>query len=93
MIKTFGDRKLERCWQSDKCSSIKPELRRRVKMKLDMMDAATCLDDLTAPPGNQLHPLRADPEGFWSIHVSGPWCLIFKPIENNWYDVQFVQYH
>ncbi len=62
-------------------------------MKLDMMDAAASLEDLKVPPGNQLHPLHGDLEGFWSIHVSGPWCLIFKPFENDWYDVQLIQYH
>ena len=35
--------------------------------KLDMLDAAACLDDLRIPPGNRLEALRGDRAGQYSI--------------------------
>ena len=72
MIKTFKDKSLEICWREGKCGKIKPDLRRRILMKLDSIDATTCLDDLKNPPGNKLHQLSSKLKGFWAISVSGP---------------------
>lgn len=93
MIKTFTDKALEQCWRYDDCRKINSDLKRRVLMKLDSMDAATNLDDLKNPPGNHLHPLRGEYSDCWAISVSGPWRLIFKFENNNIYDIQLVQYH
>ena len=35
--------------------------------KLDLINAATTLDDLKSPPGNMLEALKGDLEGFHSI--------------------------
>ena len=93
MIKTFADKALENCWKYGDCSKFKPEIKRRVLMKLDSMDAAVCLDDLKNPPGNRLHSLHRDFDGYYAISVNGPWRLIFSFFENNIYDVKLEQYH
>ena len=93
MIRSFKDDKLARCWREDRCAGIPAPLRRRVKVKLDYMDGATCLDDLKAPPSNQLHPLKGKLKGKWSIHVNGPWCLVFKEENGDLFDVELIQYH
>lgn len=94
MIKSFVDKQLERCWQKGDCQKIRPDLKRRVLMKLDSMDAATCLDDLKHPPGNHLHPLQGKGyEGCWAIAVSGPWRLVFVPANGHIYDIRLEQYH
>jgi toxin HigB-1 len=94
MIKDFLDKNLENCWRHAKCQKIRPDLRRRVLMKLDSMDAAICLDDLKNPPGNHLHPLQGkDYIGCWAISVSGPWRLVFVPNNGDIYNVRLEQYH
>lgn len=94
MIKSFSDKDLENCWRFAKCHKIRPDLRRRVLMKLDSMDAATCLDDLRNPPGNHLHPLQGKHyQGYWAIAVSGPWRLVFVPENSDIYEVRLEQYH
>jgi len=77
MIKSLADKALEQCWIYGDCKKIRPDLRRRILMKLDSMDAAICLEDLKSPPGNKLHPLQGkNYEGCWAIAVSGPWRLV-----------------
>lgn len=45
--------------------------------KLDMLDAATCLKDLLAPPSNRLEALKGDLKGYHSIRINNQWRLIF----------------
>jgi len=94
MIKSFSDKALEKCWNSGNCSKIKDDLRRRVLMKLDSMDAAICLEDLKNPPSNHLHQLHGKGyEECWAISVNGPWRLVFIPKGSDIYDVRLEQYH
>ena len=44
-----------------------------VKRKLDMVDYAAALEDLKAPPGNRLEPLKGDLAGFHSIRINDQW--------------------
>lgn len=94
MIKSFRDEVLERCWRDGRCAKVPGKLRRRVLMKLDSMEAATCLEDLRNPPGNRLHTLRGkEYAGLWALAVSGPWRLVFRFEQGHVYDVRLVQYH
>jgi len=40
-------------------------------------------------PGWQLHPLKGERLGFWSISVSGNWRLVFR---FTGFDVELVDY-
>jgi proteic killer suppression protein len=93
MIRSFKDKKLEQCWKEGECKGIRVDLKRRLLMKLDSMDAATCIEDLRNPPSNHLHPLKGSYKGFWAISVNGPWRFIFRFENNDIFDVFFEQYH
>ncbi len=43
---------------------------------LTALDVATHPDDMNAP-GNNLHPLKGQLEGHWSVTVSGNWRVTF----------------
>ena len=77
MLKSFKNKKLAECWQKGKCKDVLPALKRRVLMKLESMDAASAIEDLRSPPGNQLHQLMGEYQGYWAIAVSGPWATSF----------------
>lgn len=93
MIKSFLDKSLEKCWQTGQCGKIRPDLRHRVLIKLESMDAATCPEDLKNPPGNYLHRLKGKYKGCWAISVNGPWRLIFRYEDGDIFDILFEQYH
>lgn len=93
MIKSFQKKSLEECFRAGQCTHIQTELRKRVLRKLDMLNAATSLRDLAAAPGNQLHRLKGNRSDEHAIHVSGPWCLVFRYDSGDFYDVTLEQYH
>lgn len=45
--------------------------------KLDMLDAAACLDDLRIPPANPLEALKGDRQGQHSIRINDQWRICF----------------
>jgi proteic killer suppression protein len=49
-----------------------------VRRKLTAVNAAMRLNDLKAPPGNQLEALTDDLVGYHSIRVNNQWRVIFK---------------
>ena len=61
--------------------------------KLDMLDAATTLDDLRSPPGNRLEPLKGDRAGQHSIRINDQWRICFVWHEGNAHQVEIVDYH
>lgn len=61
--------------------------------KLDMLDAAACLDDLRIPPGNRLEALRGDRAGQYSIRINEQWRVCFLWRGDAAYDVEIVDYH
>ena len=65
---------------------------RRAALVLADLDAAREPADLDVP-GNVLHPLTGNLEGFWSIRVSRNWRIIFRFSEGDACDVDLVDYH
>ena len=61
--------------------------------KLDMLNAAAKLDDLTVPPGNRLEALRGGLRGLHSIRVNDQWRLVFRWEQGGAHDVRFTDYH
>jgi len=44
-------------------------------------------------PGNNLHPLKGDLEGRWSVSVSGNWRLAFRFAGEDVSGVDYEDYH
>ena len=61
--------------------------------KLDMVDAATRLDDLLSPPGNRLEALRGDRRGLHSIRINRQWRICFRWTPDGPEAVEILDYH
>ncbi|MGQ7064471.1 MAG: type II toxin-antitoxin system RelE/ParE family toxin [Caulobacterales bacterium] len=61
--------------------------------KLALLNAATLLDDLKAPPGNRLEALKGDRAGQHSIRVNDQWRICFVWTETGPADVEITDYH
>jgi len=61
--------------------------------KLDQLDSASILDELRAPPGNQLEALHRDPKDQHSIRINDQYRICFKWSENGPSDVEITDYH
>jgi toxin HigB-1 len=61
--------------------------------KLQMLNDACSIEDLRAPPGNRLEPLRGSRKGQWSIRINAQWRVCFRIENGSIYDVEIVDYH
>ena len=68
------------------------ELRHVAQRKLQYLNSAARLDDLTSPPGNRLEALKGSLKGYHSIRVNDQWRIMFR-WRDGAYDVQIVDYY
>jgi toxin HigB-1 len=92
MIRSFGDRHTEALFHDVWVRQFEG-IARRAKRKLEAVNAASRLDDLTIPPSNRLEKLKGDLKDFHSIRINDQWRVIFKWINGESYEVQIVDYH
>ena len=93
MIRSFADKTTERLWARDRVPDLDPRILRTALRKLVMLDAATALDDLKAPPGNRLEQLRGDRAGQHSIRINDQWRICFVWTASGPENVEIVDYH
>jgi proteic killer suppression protein len=63
-----------------------------LRLQLAALDTATSIDDMDIP-GYQLHPLKGNCKGFWSISVSGHWRVTFEFSDGNVFILDYEDYH
>jgi proteic killer suppression protein len=61
--------------------------------KLDMLNAAQALGDLSAPPGNRLEHLKGALKELHSIRVNDQYRIIFRWSDGNAHEVRVADYH
>ena len=96
MIRSFGDKLTEDVYHGRPNTRLKrldSGLVRATVRKLDMLEAATRLDDLRSPPGNRLEALKGDLAGLFSIRANDQWRIIFRWADGGADDVRLVDYH
>ena len=93
MIVSFGNKKTRFFYNGMRVAEYSG-FARTASRKLDQLDAATGLDDLSRP-GNHLKVLRGNRKGQWSIRINDQWRLCFKWPEDSSgpTDVEIVDYH
>ena len=96
MIVSFGGRATEDLYHNRPTSRTRrfpPELLNLALVRLDMLNAASSVLDLTAPPGNRVEALRGDLAGFHSIRANDQWRLVFLWENNSAHDVRLLDHH
>lgn len=92
MIQTFKNKALERLLREGNAKGIPTELEKRTRARLEVIDTAIIIDYIRIP-GYDLHELKGDRQGTWSIKVSGNWRITFTFQDNNAYDIDLEDYH
>ena len=93
MIRSFADRATELLFRGGACPGRWRSIEDVALRKLDMVDAATRLDDLRSPPGNRLEALKGDRAGQHSIRVNDRFRVCFVWTANGPANVEIVDYH
>ena len=92
MIKSFADKRTESLCRDLFVKDFEA-IARRAKRKLEMLHAASRLEDLMIPPSNRLEKLKGDLSGRHSIRVNDQWRIVFRWIDGHAHDVAIVDYH
>jgi proteic killer suppression protein len=91
MIRSFGDKRTEALFRDEFVRRFQG-VARRAKRKLEAVNAASRLEDLTAPTSNRLEKLKCDLGNFHAIRVNDQWQIIFKWLDGEPHEVRIVDY-
>ena len=93
MIKSFRDKESERVWSREYCKRIPRDIQERALMKLQQLNAAGDLKDLSIPTSNQLEALKGNRKGEYSIRINKQWRICFRWRDGHASDVEIADYH
>jgi len=96
MIRSFGSKATKDLFHgivSRDSRKIPDVIWKAAVRKLDMLNAANDLRDLSAPPSNRLEALKGDLKGTYSIRINRQFRIVFVFEAGNAYDVEIADYH
>ena len=91
MIRSIRHRGL-RLHEDDDPRGVITEHTEKLRDILARLDAAGNVADMDLP-GFRLHPLKGELKGFWAVTVRANWRVIFRIVERDALDVDYVDYH
>jgi toxin HigB-1 len=91
----FRDKGLRQLYEDGSVRGVPPAMADKLRKLLLAIETAETLEQLGRFPGWNLHPLKGDLKGFWSLTVTGNWRLIFRYDEqkNTASDINLIDYH
>ena len=92
MIKSFRHKGLRRFFETGSTSGIQAECAQKIRLELAALETASKIQDIDVP-GFNLHPLKGNRKGQWSITVSGNWRITFEFRDGNAYLINYEDYH
>jgi proteic killer suppression protein len=92
MIKSFGDKRTQALFDDEFVREFQG-FARAAKRKLEAVNAASTLADLSIPPSNRLEKLRGNLSGYHSIRINDQWRGIFEWVEDGAASVSITDYH
>jgi len=92
MIKSFKHKGLRNFFESGSSRGIQAAHSKKLRMQLVALETAISIEDIDIP-GYQLHPLKGNRKGNWSISVSGNWRITLELTDGNVYIVDYEDYH
>lgn len=92
MIQSIRHKGLKRLYEEDDPGGVIPEHVDKLRDILARLDAATGNTDMDLP-GFRLHALKGELKGYWAVTVRANWRVIFRFIEGQAFDVDYVDYH
>jgi proteic killer suppression protein len=94
VIVSFRDRQTARFNSGERVKAF-AGFERAARLKLDRLNAAVALTDLSALPGNRFEALRGDRHGQYSIRINDQWriCFTWGKGEPGPSNVEIVDYH
>lgn len=92
MIRSFRHAGLERFFSTGSKAGIQPKHARRLEEQLSVLNVAKRPEQMNVPGWN-LHALKGNLRGHWSITVSGNWRMTFFFEREDAILVDYLDYH
>ena len=94
MILSYRDKRTEAFARGELVREFQGFARQAYK-RLEILEAATNLEDLRALPSNRLEALKGDRAGQYSIRINSQWRICFERSEDatGWANAEIVDYH
>ena len=92
VIRSYRHKGLKLFAETGSKAGIQPVHAARLRRLLTALNVASQPGDMDAP-GNNLHPLKAELIGHWSVNVSGNWRLTFSLEGEDAILVDYLDYH
>jgi toxin HigB-1 len=93
MIHNFRDRETEKIASGQRSRKLPVDIQPKAFIILQMLEAATRLDDMKSPPGNRFHALDRDRKGQYSVSINMQWRICFRWSDGGATDVEITDYH
>ncbi len=92
MIQSFASKNTAKLFARERVAQYRA-FEMEAREKLEMLNAATRIEDLKSPPGNRLEKLVGARKGQWSIRINRQWRICFYWENGHSYNVEIVDYH
>lgn len=92
MIGSIRHKGLRRLFENDDARGVAAEHADKLRRILARLNAARSAADMELP-GYRPHPLKGDLKGFYAVTVQANWRVIFRFVEGEARDVDYVDYH
>ena len=94
MVIGFKDKERERIFYRGYSRRLPLQIQKVALLKLRILHACRCLEDLMIPPGNRFEFLQGNRLGQYSIRINKQYRICFCIDEDfNLYDVEIIDYH
>ncbi len=92
MINSFKHKGLEKFFKTGSKAGIQPAHANKLSAQLALLNRSVSPNDMDWN-GWDLHPLKGELEGHWSVKVNGNWRLTFMFDETDAEVVDYQDYH
>lgn len=92
MIRSFSSKDTERLFNRSEVRRFQA-VSESARSRLDRLEAAGTLADLSAIRGNRLEALKGGRKGQYSIRINDQWRICFRWRDGAAEDVEIVDYH
>jgi len=92
MIKSYRDKKTKAFAKGDRVKTFQ-NFKKQAEKRLEILDAADDLNDLSALPSNRYESLTGDRQGQYSIRINNQWRICFEWLSDGPENVEITDYH
>lgn len=92
MIRSFACKHTEMLYHGKRVARFQSFVQQAEK-RLQILDSASCIEDLINLPSNRFEALSGDRKGQHSIRINMQWRICFVWQQDGPYNVEIVDYH